>query len=118
MPLAAGQKLGPYEISAPLGAGGMGEVYRALDPRIGREVAIKVLPHSFTDNSDTGTGIAPEIQGKIFEPFFTTKKMGEGTGLGLDTVYRIIRRHHGSVVVESKPGNTIFRVRLPLKQPS
>ena len=40
--------------------------------------------------SDTGSGIAPEIQNKIFEPFFTTKKMGEGTGLGLDTVYRII----------------------------
>jgi signal transduction histidine kinase len=66
--------------------------------------------------TDTGTGIPPEIQGKIFEPFFTTKKMGEGTGLGLDTVYRIIRRHHGSILVESKPGNTCFKVRLPLKQ--
>lgn len=66
--------------------------------------------------TDTGTGIPKEIQGKIFEPFFTTKKMGEGTGLGLDTVYRIIRRHHGSITVESKPGNTCFKVRLPLKQ--
>src|SRR5688572_13225993 len=44
MPLAAGQTLGPYEIVAPIGAGGMGEVYRAVDPRLGREIALKLLP--------------------------------------------------------------------------
>ena len=44
MPLQTGQRLGSYEIVAPLGAGGMGEVYRAQDPKLGREVAIKVLP--------------------------------------------------------------------------
>jgi signal transduction histidine kinase len=65
---------------------------------------------------DTGPGIPLEIQDKIFEPFFTTKKMGEGTGLGLDTAYRIIRRHQGDIQVESEPGKTCFQVRLPLKQ--
>ena len=50
--MQAGARLGPYEIVAPLGAGGMGEVYRVLDPRIGREVAIKVLPPAFAEDSD------------------------------------------------------------------
>ena len=52
MTLSAGSKLGPYEILAPIGAGGMGEVYRAKDPRLGREVAIKVLPASFSQDAD------------------------------------------------------------------
>src|SRR5438445_2063661 len=52
MTLAAGALLGPYEILSPLGAGGMGEVYRAKDPRLGRDVAIKVLPASFSQDTD------------------------------------------------------------------
>lgn len=52
MTLSAGSRLGPYEILAPLGAGGMGEVYRAKDPRLGREVAIKVVPASFSADAD------------------------------------------------------------------
>src|ERR1700693_2178571 len=52
MTLSAGSKLGPYEILAPIGAGGMGEVYRARDPRLGREIAIKVLPSSFSGDAD------------------------------------------------------------------
>ncbi len=52
MTLSSGTKLGPYEILAPIGAGGMGEVYRAKDPRLGREVAIKVLPPVFSQDED------------------------------------------------------------------
>src|SRR5262245_28737771 len=52
MMLAAGSRLGPYEILAPLGAGGMGEVYRARDPRLGREVAVKVLPAAMSSDPD------------------------------------------------------------------
>src|SRR6202166_4748784 len=52
MPIFTGEKLGPYEILAPLGAGGMGEVYRARDSRLGRDVAIKVLPASFAADPD------------------------------------------------------------------
>jgi signal transduction histidine kinase len=64
--------------------------------------------------ADNGPGISPEILSHIFEPFFTTKGVGEGTGLGLDTVMRIVKKHRGSINVTSKPGNTCFQVLLPL----
>ena len=69
------------------------------------------------DIGDNGPGIPPEIQSRIFDPFFTTKPVGEGTGLGLDTTMRIVQKHHGSIEVKSKPGNTRFLVRIPLQQP-
>ncbi len=63
---------------------------------------------------DNGPGISPEIRAHIFEPFFTTKGVGEGTGLGLDTVQRIVRKHKGNIQVNSKPGDTRFQIWLPL----
>ncbi len=65
----------------------------------------------FTDN---GPGIPPEIKDRIFEPFFTTKPVGEGTGLGLDIVARIVRTHQGNIHVNSEPGHTTFQIRIPL----
>jgi signal transduction histidine kinase len=64
---------------------------------------------------DSGAGIPADLRLRIFEPFFTTKPVGEGTGLGLDTVSRIVRKHRGNIRFESKPGDTCFQVRLPLE---
>jgi PAS domain S-box-containing protein len=64
---------------------------------------------------DDGPGIPEEHLSRVFEPFFSTKPQGEGTGLGLDTVWRIITEEHdGTIEVESRPGRTIFRVALPI----
>jgi signal transduction histidine kinase len=65
--------------------------------------------------ADSGPGIPPEVQSRIFEPFFTTKGVGEGTGLGLDIVYRIVKKMNGLVSVNSVPGNTRFEVRIPIQ---
>jgi signal transduction histidine kinase len=64
--------------------------------------------------ADNGPGIPHKVQPRIFEPFFTTKGVGQGTGLGLDISYRIITQHHGTIEVQSQPGNTRFIVRLPV----
>jgi len=65
---------------------------------------------------DNGPGISPQIRAHIFEPFFTTKAVGQGTGLGLDTVQRIVKKHRGSIQVNSEPGDTRFQVWLPLSE--
>ena len=63
---------------------------------------------------DNGAGIPAEIQSRIFDPFFTTKKVGEGTGIGLDLVKRIIKRHNGEIKVHSIPGRTEFLICMPI----
>ncbi|MDC0713079.1 ATP-binding protein [Stigmatella sp. ncwal1] len=83
-------------------------ILRVSTRRRGDEVYVEI--------GDNGPGISKDILARIWEPFFTTKAMGQGTGLGLDIVLRIIERHHGGrILVESVPGNTFFRVELPLK---
>lgn len=72
-------------------------------------------PHLRLNVSDTGYGIKKEVVEKIFDPFFTTKKKGEGTGMGLAVVHRIIERHKGNISVYSKEGEgTIFSILLPV----
>src|SRR2546426_6872875 len=62
MALSAGTRLGPYEILSPLGAGGMGEVYRARDPKLNRDVALKILPDIFSRDPDRLTRFTREAQ--------------------------------------------------------
>ncbi len=64
------------------------------------------------DVEDNGTGIPDEVINRIWEPFFTTKDVGEGTGIGLDVVKRIIERHRGSIAVKSVPGKTVFQIKF------
>jgi signal transduction histidine kinase len=65
--------------------------------------------------ADNGSGIPPEALSRIFDPFFTTKGVGEGTGLGLDVVNRIVKNVGGQISVNSVPGNTRFQVRIPVQ---
>lgn len=73
--------------------------------QVGTDVVVRVI--------DDGAGIPADILENIFDPFFTTKPVGEGTGLGLDIVRRIVQWHSGEIEVESQPGRTEFRVKMP-----
>ena len=85
------------------------------------EIAVRTWAdgdHIVVEVRDNGPGIPGEIRPRIFDPFFTTKDVGEGTGLGLDVVRRIItERSGGEIDVSSEPGDTRFIVRLPLAGP-
>ena len=69
------------------------------------------------DVADTCPGVPADLRERIFDPYFTTKDVGAGTGLGLDTVRRIVEGHGGDVRVEDRPGETRFTVRLPVRAP-
>ena len=73
--------------------------------REGQRVVVRIV--------DNGPGIPAAIRERIFDPFFTTKPMGQGTGLGLDIVRRLVRHNDGEIAVESQPGRTEFRIVLP-----
>ena len=79
------------------------EVVAALDSR---RVVVRI--------ADNGPGIPAEIRDRIFDPFFTTKAPGQGTGLGLDIVRRLVQHNEGEIAVESQPGRTEFQVALPI----
>ena len=81
-------------------------VQRHPEARVGRFVCVS--------KTDTGNGIPPEFLPRIFEPFFTTKAVGKGTGLGLATVYGIVKQHQGWIEVQSAVGKgTTFRIYIP-----
>jgi hypothetical protein len=77
-------------------------------------VGSKPGPHAMISISDTGSGMDESTRTRMFEPFFTTKPQGQGMGLGLDTVRRIVLASSGRITAQSRPGHTEFRVALPL----
>ena len=107
-------------VGAELNQVWMNLIDNAIDAvKQGGHVTVKAAPERervLVRIIDDGPGVPPEIQGRIFDPFFTTKGVGEGTGLGLDIVRRLLQRHEGDISLESVPGHTEFQVRLQAEQ--
>ena len=97
-------------------------IENAIDAMLGQgELQVRTFREDHfvvVEIGDNGPGIPPAIRPHIFDPFFTTKGVGEGTGLGLNTVQTIVRKHGGNVQVDSKPGDTRFQVWLPFADQS
>ena len=65
--------------------------------------------------TDNGSGMSEDVRARVFDPFFTTKEVGQGTGQGLAIAHSVVKKHQGSIVVDSEPGRgTCFTIRLPL----
>jgi ligand-binding sensor domain-containing protein/signal transduction histidine kinase len=80
-------------------------------------IRIDILPaegESIVQFTDSGRGVSPDIAGQIFDPFFTTRQQGQGSGLGLHIVKRVVEKHKGRIEVVSEPGSTTFSVHLPV----
>jgi len=92
-------------IDNALDAVNTGGSVRVAARRDGNRVVVEV--------TDDGPGIPADVRERIFDPFFSTKDVGKGVGLGLDIVRRTLERHDGEIEVESRPGRTVFRVKLP-----
>jgi PAS domain S-box-containing protein len=100
---------GPLTITADLAVIDAKYKEREPDAMIGTFVRLSV--------ADEGSGMNETVRNKIFEPFFTTKEVGKGTGMGLATVYGIVKQHQGWIEVESQPGaGSVFKVFLPVAE--
>ena len=98
---------GPLTITAELAVIDAKYKEQVPDAMIGTFVRLSV--------ADEGSGMNETVRNKIFEPFFTTKEVGKGTGMGLATVYGIVKQHQGWIEVESQPGaGSVFKVYLPV----
>ena len=106
MTISPGTRLGPYEVIAPLGAGGMGEVWRARDPRLGREVAVKVLPEELSADRERLKRFEREARGAsaLSHPnIVTIHEIGEADG----RAFLVMERIEGQTLRELDPGRAV-----------